>query len=364
MPGTAPPVLELSGSSIVQRVVEGSLPREFVIYAAKGLLPLPQDDVVAVLAFLAGGDDEEIVTTARQTLNELPAKIVLAYARSELAESVGLDRLAFAASDPAIIEAVLRNRITADETVASLARTVTPYLQEVIVINEERIIRHPDILEALLRNPQLSSHIRRRALEVREEFFEKKARLEAIRQEVEEELDELSDEDKQQIADLLERATAESVDGEEPAAIPMEGVAPDNLPVFNRILAMSVAQRIKCAYKGGRPERNILVRDRNKLVSSAVLRNGRCSDSEIEGFAQLRNVDDEVLRVIATNRTWTSKYPIVLALVRNSKTPIGVALPLVNRLTLKDLRFLAKDRNVSDTIRKTAARVGELRARH
>ena len=57
-----------------------------------------------------------------------------------------------------------------------------------------------------------------------------------------------------------------------------------------------------------------------------------------------------------------SKYPIALALVRNPKTPIGVALPLVNRLTLKDLRFLAKDRNVSDIIRKTAFRLGEKRA--
>ena len=43
------------------------IPRQFVISPPKVFFLFPQDDIVGVLAFLAGGDDEEIVSTARQS---------------------------------------------------------------------------------------------------------------------------------------------------------------------------------------------------------------------------------------------------------------------------------------------------------
>jgi hypothetical protein len=71
----------------------------------------------------------------------------------------------------------------------------------------------------------------------------------------------------------------------------------------------------------------------------------------------MRNVEEEVLRVIGTNREWASKYPIMLILCRNPKTPVGVVLPFINRLTLRDLKGLKDDKGVSQVVRESAKRV-------
>ena len=86
------------------------------------------------------------------------------------------------------------------------------------------------------------------------------------------------------------------------------------------------------------------------------------SEQEAEAIAGMRNVDDEVLRILGSRRDWMGKYNILLALVRNPKAPIGVVLPLINRLTLRDLKGLKDDRGVPQTIRDNARKVYLLRA--
>ena len=77
----------------------------------------------------------------------------------------------------------------------------------------------------------------------------------------------------------------------------------------------------------------------------------------------MRNVDEEVLRLLGNRRDWTSKYNIMLTLCKNPKTPLGVVLPFINRLTLRDLKGLKDDKGVSQTIRETARKVYLLRAK-
>jgi hypothetical protein len=81
------------------------------------------------------------------------------------------------------------------------------------------------------------------------------------------------------------------------------------------------------------------------------------SESEAEQVAGMRNVDDEVLRLLTTKREWMSKYNIVLALARNPKAPVGVVLPLINRLTLRDLKSLKDDKGVSEAARVHARKL-------
>jgi len=96
---------------------------------------------------------------------------------------------------------------------------------------------------------------------------------------------------------------------------------------------------------------------RNKLICSAAMRNPRMNESEVESIAAMRNVDEEVLRLIGTRRDWTSKLPIINALVHNPKAPVGVVLPLINRLTLRDLKSLKDDKGVSEVVRTTARKL-------
>ncbi|HVT05776.1 MAG TPA: hypothetical protein VHL58_20670 [Thermoanaerobaculia bacterium] len=353
---------DLTASELIEKASRGELPVEFLRYAAQGFLPIPQEELVMVLAFLAGHDDEEIAESARVSLQELPSRVLLAFARSETALPDQLRALARSSSDPALLEAILRNRVTGDDTIEEMAGNVPSNLQEVIVINQERILRRPSILEALLSNPDITRDIRRRAMEIREEFFEKQQpaappRAVPAAPALEEDDDGIVVEDLSPIADLLEIANVQD-DAEPTLPIPPDAV---NDNIWAQILRMTVGERVQAAFKGNKTVRGILIKERNKLVCSAVIRSPRVNDSEVEAYAAMRNIEEEVLRLIGMKREWMAKYPIMITLIKNPKAPIGVVLPLINRLTLRDLKKLAEDRGVPETIRSASKKLFQLR---
>jgi len=120
------------------------------------------------------------------------------------------------------------------------------------------------------------------------------------------------------------------------------------------LAGMPVIDRIKIALRGSREQRAVLVRDPNKVVAVAVLGSPKLNPTEIETYARMTSVQEEVLRIIGTTRHWIKHYPVIAALVANPKTPLAIAMPLVSRLTERDLKALARDRNISDGVRATA----------
>lgn len=118
-----------------------------------------------------------------------------------------------------------------------------------------------------------------------------------------------------------------------------------------RLGLLNVADRMKAAMKGSKEERAVLIRDPNKLVSVSVLSSPKISDSEVESFAKMGNVSEEILRIIGQNRAWIKNYGVIAALTRNPKTPLGVSLNLVQRLNEKDLKALAMDRNLQQALK-------------
>jgi hypothetical protein len=353
---------ELSGDLVIGRIDAGQFPREVVETIARGFLPLPQDDLIAVLAYLTRSPDSEIADAAARSLADVPSRSIHAFASNESAPSAHLVMLMRASEDPFILEALIRNRTVPDTLVTELASVADAAVQEVIVINHSRILRAPEILDSLLANPALSADVRRRALEAREEFFEKKARI-AAQQPVEAEIEVDEDEpmltlSEEPIADLLEKAVEEQQgDAPPPELSETEKKDEKKLSVFSQILLMGVSDKVKLAFKGGKTERVILVRDHNKLVCSAVMRNPRMSVLEAESIAGMRNVEEEVLRLITLRREWVSKYNVLIALARNPKCPVGVVVPLINRLTLRDLKGLKDDKGVSETVRALARKL-------
>ncbi|HEY0873266.1 MAG TPA: hypothetical protein VGD94_07315 [Vicinamibacterales bacterium] len=122
-----------------------------------------------------------------------------------------------------------------------------------------------------------------------------------------------------------------------------------------RVLAtLPVVERLKIAMRGSREQRGQLIRDSNKMVSIAVLSNPKLTETEVEGYARMANLSEDVLRVIATNRAWVKNYNVVSALTRNPKTPTALAMGFLQRLNERDLKMLAIDRNVSEPIRLAA----------
>ena len=118
-----------------------------------------------------------------------------------------------------------------------------------------------------------------------------------------------------------------------------------------RLADMTVPEKMKCAMKGTREMRAILIRDPNRLVSSAVLSCPKVNAAEVESFAKMGNVSEDILRTIAQSRAWTKSYSVVLSLVKNSKTPVALSLNLLQRLTESDVKRLSTDRNIAEALR-------------
>ena len=124
--------------------------------------------------------------------------------------------------------------------------------------------------------------------------------------------------------------------------------------VVQRIAEMGFTERLKAALKGTREMRAILIRDTNKMIAAAVLSSPKLSESEVEGFARMANVSEDVLRTIGATRAWIKNYSVVVALTRNPKTPVALSLNLVSRLGDRDLANLSVDRNVPEPLRVAA----------
>jgi hypothetical protein len=142
--------------------------------------------------------------------------------------------------------------------------------------------------------------------------------------------------------------------GDSPAEIAAD---PERRGAAQRLAMLPVAERVKVAMQGTREERSILVRDPNRLVSSAVLNSPKLTESEVEVIARMTNVSDEVLRIVGTNRAWTKNYPVIAALTRNPKTPVGVVLALLPRLVERELKMLSTDRNIPEPVRLSARKL-------
>lgn len=126
--------------------------------------------------------------------------------------------------------------------------------------------------------------------------------------------------------------------------------------LIQQLAKMTFPERLKAAVKGSRELRSILIRDPNKMVAAAVLSGPKVSEPEIEAFAKMANVSEEVLRIIASNRNWMKNYAIASGLTRNPKTPVGLSLNLLSRLNIRDIGLVAADRNVPEVLRSAARR--------
>jgi len=125
---------------------------------------------------------------------------------------------------------------------------------------------------------------------------------------------------------------------------------------------MSVAQRVQFAIKGGSEARRTLIRDSNKVVQRAVLQSPRLTDQEVEAFAAMSSLTDEILRLIAGNRNFRKNYTVVRNLINNPKSPLDVTLHMLPMLNAVDLKRLTSNKNVPETLRTTAMKLQRTRA--
>jgi regulator of extracellular matrix RemA (YlzA/DUF370 family) len=392
-----------STNPVVRAIIGGTAPHQARLAAASGLLPLPQSDLLELLVALRQSDDAEIAEAANETLTSQDSDDLLTAAKGNETSAAVLEYLArFAQSTREIHEAVILNNKTPDEAIADLASSSPDgSLLDLIAMNQQRLVRFPKIIDAILRNSDRSADADRRARETRREFFEKERGAQQIAQELRSrgnsaaaEFFETADlsggltvEDAWLIAEHIEVSDAELDNSWLPAeryeelkpetaeehsanfkrALEFERiergeVPPERVSLIRRVMFMNAKDRMKLAMKGDREARSILIRDSNRVVATAVVQNPRVTDQEVENIAAMRTVAAEVLRLIALNRNWARSYPIIHNLVRNPRTPIPTVISTLPRIRSKDLKNLSQNRNVSEATRRQALRLSQARS--
>ena len=131
----------------------------------------------------------------------------------------------------------------------------------------------------------------------------------------------------------------------------------EDLTVAQRIQQMNVGQKVKTAMKGDKEYRSILIKDTNRDVYMAVLKNPGLKENEIEMLTKNTGTNVEILRAIANNREWVANRNILNGLVMNPKTPVNLSIRFLSRLGRKDVEFIAKSRSLPVALRNNAKRM-------
>lgn len=126
---------------------------------------------------------------------------------------------------------------------------------------------------------------------------------------------------------------------------------------YQLVQVMGIGEKIKMALTGDKEWRKILVKDANKLVSGGVLKNPRITEPEVLTVLKSGVQNDEIMRLICSNKEWIKNYQIRKALIENPKTPMASALRFLGTMNDKDLSGYAKSRNISSVLATQAKRM-------
>ena len=242
---------------------------------------------------------------------------------------------------------------TPESTLMLLSTRVSGHRLARLVNDEFGLLLSPGLARALFRNPNLTAE-QKAKLEI---FLTRLEKDENYRVRVENRLESLDREERAMIlAEEVKEETPGEPDGQFDATDTKR-----HKNIYARLLRMTAAEKAIFAMRGNRDVRMLLVRDPNRMVSKAVMRNPRLTEQDITMITQMRDIDDEILRLVSLNRRWMHKYAIIRNLIFNPRTPITIALQQINRMNNTDIRIASRDRNLPTPVRQVAVRIAKQR---
>jgi hypothetical protein len=340
----------------MKKHVDLKAPVPIRMMAAKGLVPLSPADLTSVLFMLMYDPDANIRDTAGKTAVTLPDRVTASAFRDEGVPPpvLGWFLTLYGANDQCA-EMLILNGNTPDEAVATVASTCTQRTAEIIAGNQLRLLRHDDIVRQLSLNPVAEGALIdgvcdfavRSGVKLPDVPQMQAAQVRLFGPQVVA----APPPDTSPTADQVLEEFGLDQEGADKAPPLEEG---KKLSLSQRIGKMNIAEKIKLATKGNKECRSILIRDSNKLVAVAVIRSPRITDGEVLNQAQNKVAQEDVLRVIFSNREWVRVYAVKLALVKNPKVPTGITMKFLTQLQESDVKALSRDKNVPGNIQMLA----------
>ena len=318
--------MESLSPEVLEDLRHGRATRERKIAVCAGGAHLAPVDRAEILAVLAGDADEMVADRARDAILSLAVdSFVEALKREQALPALFSYAARHLADKPGICDALVQNRNCSAEHLVPAVRHLSTLGIQTLMEELERVSESPALAAALEHSTSLTA------------------------------------DQKSQLHELHgpgnpidEAALAEAAAAVEPDLLRRQ-------TLLQRLAKMTVAQRVQFAIKGGSEARRTLIRDSNKVVQRAVLQSPRLTDQEVEAFAAMSSLTDEILRLIANNRNFRKNYTVVRNLINNPKVPLDVTLHMLPMLNAVDLKRLVSNRNVAETLRTTAMKLQRTR---
>ena len=125
--------------------------------------------------------------------------------------------------------------------------------------------------------------------------------------------------------------------------------------LYQKVLKLNTQQKVHLALLlANQATRKMLIQSPNKMISLAVLKNPKLTESEVLRYAQQKNLVEDVFLAIAKDPRWMRNYRIKQAIVSNPKTPLSVAINFLSHLHDNDLKSLSRDKNISSILSRAA----------
>jgi hypothetical protein len=309
--------VETLSPDLIEALRNGRATRERKIAVCTGGAHLPAADRAEILAVLAHDADEVVANRAQDAfLSQAIEPVIEALARETALPALFAYAAKNLADKPGIGDAMVRNKVCGPEHLVPVVRSLSTESIQILMEELDRVSESPALAAALEHSSSVTA--------------EQKAQLHEL------------------------RGTAIDHGALAEAALEAEPDLAKRQTLLQRLATMTVAQRVQFAIKGGSEARRTLIRDSNKVVQRSVLQSPRLTDQEVEAFAAMSSLTDEILRMIAKNRNFRKNYVVIRNLMSNPKTPLDVSLHMLPMLNPLDLKRLCSNKNIPETLRTTA----------
>lgn len=346
----------------IRRFGDPAAPGPARLMAARGMVPVKGAEQVMLLLQLSADPDAALAQVASESLQKLPASMLWPACEAALPAPF-LDHLAERyREEEQVLERIVANQATAPGTIEWVALRCPERVSERIAVNEQLLLAHPKIIEALYKNKNSRMSTADRLVELAArnhvvlDLPTFQAHVEAIRGQL------IPEPTEEPLPSDLDFAQALAEDDDNPEAVIAakdeeageDQVKEQYLPLMMRIRQMSSSEKLRLAMVGTATARAFLVRDKDKAVAYAAISSPAMTENDIIPVAHSREVGEDILRYIGNKREWTKNHEIKRGLVFNAKTPVGISLRFIGHLRDDELRTLSRSRSVSQNLKAAA----------
>lgn len=375
--------LNMFAEKLARHVIPDS-PPQLRMMAARGLVPAAPNELLGLLYQLSFDADEAVARSAKNTLESMPEDVVT-HAASQPNHPMVLYRLAEIAGrqhSAKLLEAILRNVHTPDDAFVLVSKSCSESISELVAANEVRVLRCPRIIESLFMNEHARQSTIDRLLDLARrnkvsftELPALQALIEDQRYDTAAEAESVGAKDDR-FKKQLERSKAEEAEEQQLEATMTEEEAialrekqqeeegehaAKKQNKQAQIGSMSISEKMRLAMLGSAADRDLLIKDGNRLVHMAAATSPKASLKDVIAWSMNKQIPDNVISYIANHQRYRRLYKIIVNLSNNPKTPFAIATKIVPSLHTKDLGMLVKNRNSHPMVRRFAKNIADQR---